>query len=308
MEIDNKDTELLEFEKLKRDLEIYNTKLLNKQYLIIFPDINNKELKQLLKNNPKNIKKLKAIEIYFKKEYFSHLAGIKKNSLKYSPSIFYDKLLKEEVKLGDYELSVFRNLKTGVFSELPDIFRRICILGKYDYHKEKLDVDKIMGNTKKVPDVVLGLRKKDEKIENSLIERYVPVSLLNAVTEDLSLKGTERRIIFIFEKENTERKYSKLLFKHKDFLLDNIYNTKELFEKLDSKLKDKIRNDIGINIKEEKETKEIKTEESKEKTSQTFNERQETKKEKIEIKEEKTKPEKERPKREKRSRSRENER
>ena len=44
-----------------------------------------KKLKQSLKNNPKNIKKLKAIEVYFRKEDFPHLAGIEKNSMKYSP-------------------------------------------------------------------------------------------------------------------------------------------------------------------------------------------------------------------------------
>ena len=48
--------ERLEFDKLKKDFEIYNTKLLNRQYLIIFPDMESKELKQSLKNNPKNIK------------------------------------------------------------------------------------------------------------------------------------------------------------------------------------------------------------------------------------------------------------
>ena len=286
--------EQLEFDKLKKDFEIYNTKLLNKQYLIIFPDMESKELKQSLKNNPKNIKKLKAIEVYFRKEYFPHLAGIEKNSMKYSPSIFYDKMLEGKVNTKDYQLSVFRRLKTGVFNELPDTFKRICILGKYDYHKEKLDVDKVMGDTKKIPSVVLGLRTQESKLKNNLIERYVPVSLLNAVTEDLTLKGTERRIIFIFEKMNTEKKYSKLIIKHKDFLLDNVYNTKEFFEKLTYELKDKIRNDIGINIKEQKEIEVNKKKELKPK---------ENTEEKVKVVE-KIKPEKEKPKRQTRSRIR----
>lgn len=93
---------------------------------------------------------------------------------------------------------------------------------------------------------------------------------------------------------NTEKKYSKLIFKHKDFLLDNVYNTKEFFEKLTYELKDKIRNDIGINIKEQKEIEVNKKKELKPK---------ENIEEKVKIVE-KIKTEKEKPRREKRSRIR----
>lgn len=74
--------DISEFDKLKVNLEIYEKKLLNKQFLIIFSDMENKKLKQMMKNNSKNLKELKAIEIIFKKENFPHLAGIKKFHMK----------------------------------------------------------------------------------------------------------------------------------------------------------------------------------------------------------------------------------
>lgn len=38
----------------------------------------------------------------------------------------------------------------------------------------------------------------------------------------------------------------KLSFKHNDFYIDNIYNTKEFYDKLSNELKEKIKTDIGI--------------------------------------------------------------
>ena len=122
--------EISEFDKLKDNLEIYEKKLLNKQFLIIFSDMENKKLKQMMKNNSKNLKELKAIEIIFKKENFPHLAGIKKISyekLKMSSKEFYDKLLVGEIEEKDCYFSTFRTLKNSVFTELPNIFRTISV-------------------------------------------------------------------------------------------------------------------------------------------------------------------------------------
>lgn len=287
--------EISEFDKLKDNLEIYEKKLLNKQFLIIFSNMENKKLKQMMKNNSKNLKELKAIEIIFKKENFPHLAGIKKSSyekLKMSSKEFYDKLLVGEIEEKDCYFSTFRTLKNSVFTELPNIFRTISVLGDYDFHKEKLNIEKVIGNTKKIPEGVLGI--VEDKKNKNYFDRYIPVSLLNAVIEDLILKNSQRRIIFILEKMSYEERYTKLLFKHKDFLLDNLYNNEQFFKCLSNDLKDKIRNDIGINIKEQKKIEINKKKELKPK---------ENTEEKVKAVE-KIKSKKEKPRREKRSRIR----
>ena len=258
-----------EFEKLKKDIQTYNEKLLNKQLLIIFSDVEIKHLKQVNKTKPKNIQKLQAIELAFKKENFAHLAGVEKKSytsLSISATEFYDKLLNGEIEANNCKFSKFRNLKENIFTNLPNIFRSISIVGKYDYHKQDLDVEKVIGNTKEIAGAVLGISKVNSKIENPLISRYFPKSLLNSRTQDLILLKTERLILYIFEKTLEEKEYSKLLFKHKDFYIDNIYNTKEFYDKLSNELKEKIKADIGIpSEKKIEEKNEKKVEEKTEK-------------------------------------------
>lgn len=244
-----KDNQNIDNEKLKKNIETYSEKLLNKQFLIVFADVEAKKLKQLIKNKPHNIDKLKAIEILFKKENFAHLAGISKNtftSLSINATEFFDNVLSGKIEAKDCKFSKFRNLKADVFENLPTIFRSISIIGAYDYHKEKLEIDKLIGNTKKIPEAILGIRKLNEKVKIPLTEKYIPVSLLNGITQDYILKNTERKILYIFEKMEHEKEYSKLIFKHKDLSINNIYNTKDFFNRLDLNLQAKIRNDMGL--------------------------------------------------------------
>lgn len=249
MKVKNQTTE---FEKLKKDIQIYNDKLLNKQFLIIFSDVEIKHLKQINKTKPKNIQKLQGIELTFKKENFAHLAGIDKKtytSLSTNAAEFYDKMLNGEIDAQNCKFSKFRSLKENIFDNLPNIFRSISIVGNYDYHKQNLDVEKIIGNTKEIAGAVLGISKINQKVSTPLVTRYFPKSLLNFKTQDMILKKTERLILYIFEKTPKEKKYSKLGFKHKDFYIDNIYNTTEFYDNLSDELKNKIKNSMGLSSK-----------------------------------------------------------
>lgn len=265
----SKDNQIIDNDKFRKNIKIYNEKLLNKQFLIIFADVESKKLKQLIKNKPKNIDKLRAIEIIFKKENFAHLAGVSKNtftSLSINAVEFFDNVLNGKIEAKDCKFSKFRNLKAEVFENLPMIFRSISIIGSYDYHREKLEVDKLIGNTKKIPEAILGIKKLNEKIKIPLTERYIPISLLNGITQDFILKNTERKILYIFEKMDYEKKYSKLIFKHKDLYIDNIYNTKDFYNRLDQNLQAKIRNDMGLPALDKREveiTKKIKVDKNK---------------------------------------------
>lgn len=251
----SKKNQTTEFEKLKKDIQIYNDKLLNKQFLIVFSDIKIKQLKQINKIKSKNIQKLRAIELSFKKENFAHLAGLEKKtyeSLSIKAAEFYDKMINGEIEPQNCKFSKFRNLKENIFENLPNIFRSISIVGNYDYHKQYLDIEKVIGNTKEITGAVLGISRLNQEVKNSLIDRYFPKSLINSKTRDLTLKETERLILYIFEKTPTEKEYSKLSFKHKEFYIDNIYTTKELYNKLSITLKEKIKNDMGIPLEKSK--------------------------------------------------------
>ncbi len=216
--------EIADLEKLKKEFLIFDEKLLNKDYLLIYPDMTFKQLSRLKEVQKQKLNNLKKIEIKFRKEHFTHLVGISKEGKKLSAESFYNRLKENKITKEDYETTIFAEMKSDVFNRLPTVFRQMSIVGNYNYTKPQFCVDKIIGGTKVVSDIVLGLKKINS-------ETYIPCSILKEQTSNLTLKDSERKIIFIFEKQNTELKYSKLIFVHKDFTLDTVTNS-QLFQLL----------------------------------------------------------------------------
>lgn len=239
-----------ELEKLKKEFLVYNEKLLNKEFLLIFCDITNKTLAKIPEKAKVNLKNLKAISVSFGKENFTHLVGIPKAGKKLYAVDFYDKLKKNKILRSDYETSICSELKGEVFNKIPNIFKQMSIIASYNYEKQQFKVDKILGGTKKIPDVVLGL--KERQIKGNLIEegvdKYIPASLLNAVTEDLILKGTERKILYTLEKNISEKLYKEITFVHRDFPIDNLYNDKRYFDLCYISLQEKIKENLQIKL------------------------------------------------------------
>ncbi len=235
-----------ELEKLKKEFLVYDEKLLNKEYLLIFCDISNKILSKIPEKAKLNLNNLKAVSIAFRKENFAHLVGIPKNGKKLFSVDFYDKLKKNEILRSDYEVSVYSKLKGEVFNKIPNIFQQMSIIGNYNHVKLQFKVDKILGGTKKIPDVVLGLIKI-KTLKKGIDNKYIPASLLNIVTEDLVLKGTERKILYILEKDRNNLLYQKITFVRKEFPIENLHNNKFFFDLCSTNLQEEIKKQIEKN-------------------------------------------------------------
>lgn len=261
-----------QLENIKAALKIYEKELLNKQILILYSEINNKDLKKLSIENLKEFKKIVGLEIVFKKENFMHLAGIIRESIKIPLITFYDNLKLNKVSLNEFEISEYADKKNLVFPALPKALRTIGTVGNYNYSKPYIKADKIIGNTKKTYGAVLGIREEKFKKNLKLIKSYAPVSLLEEITENLILKNTERKILAIFEKPVNEKYYDILSYKNKDYPIENIYNNKDFYNLLTFDLQEK----ISIQIKDRQEREifiknidknEVKLEQNKEKAA-----------------------------------------
>lgn len=290
-----------QLDDIKKALKIYEEKLLNKEILILYAEMSDKNLKKLSLENLKTLKKINGIEITFEKKNFMHLAGIIRKSIKIPLNTFYDNMKANKIFLNDFKVSEFTERKSSIFPQLPLTLRSIGTIGDYNYCKPNIEADKIIGNTKKINSAVLGIREKLEDLSSdSCIKSYAPVTLLEEITENLIKNNTQRKILAIFEKNIDEKYYNKFSYKHKEYPVENIYNNKEFYNLLTFELQEKILLEIADREKKEVEKNVDKKKELKSK---------ENSEEKVKAVE-KIKPEKEKPKREKRLRirSRENER
>ncbi|MCF2640750.1 hypothetical protein I6E31_12355 [Fusobacterium varium] len=233
-----------QLENIKAALNIYEKELVNKQILILYSEISNKDLKKLSKEKLKEFKKIVGLEITFKKENFMHLVGIVRESIKIPLITFYNNLKLNKVSLNEFEISEYANKKNFIFPILPNSLRTVGTIGNYNYSKPYVKVDKIIGNTKKSYGAVLGIREEKFKKSLNLLKSYAPVSLLEEITENLILKNTERKILAIFEKNINEKYYGKLSYKNKDYPIENIWNNKEFYKLLTFDLQEKILNQI----------------------------------------------------------------
>lgn len=205
--------------QLKKEFFVYDNELLDKDFLLIYPDISSKHLSKLEKKEQLILNKLKTIEIKFRKEHFAHLVGIKKNGKPILAKQFYEDLKKDRIKRKDYETTIFSEMKSDVFNKLPHIFRQMSIVGNYNHTKPQFLADKIVGGTKKIPEIVLGLRNINEDRNE-----YIPCSILKEQTSNLILKDSERKIIFVFSKNKEEKQYKNLIFIRKHFTYHSEYN------------------------------------------------------------------------------------
>ena len=282
-----------QLDDIKKALKIYEEKLLNKEILILYAEMSDKNLKKLSLENLKTLKKINGIEITFEKKNFMHLAGIIRKSIKIPLNTFYDNMKANKILLNDFKVSEFTEKKSLIFPQLPLTLRSIGTVGDYNYSKINIEADKIIGSTRKTNTAVLGVREKQENIvSNSFKKMYAPVTLLDEVTENLIKSNTQRKILAIFEKSINDKFYTNLVYKHKEYPIENIYNNKEFYKLLSFQLQEKILLEIADREKKELEKNVDKKKELKENTE-----------EKVKVVE-KIKPEKEKPKREKRSRIR----
>lgn len=274
-----------QLDDIKKALKIYEEKLLNKEILILHAEMSDKNLKKLSLENLKTLKKINGIEIAFEKKNFMHLAGIIRKSIKIPLNTFYDNMKANKIFLNDFKVSEFTEKKSLIFPQLPLTLGSIGTVGDYNYSKINIEADKIIGSTRKTNTAVLGVREKQENIVSNFFKKmYAPVTLLDEITENLIKSNTQRKILAIFEKSINDKFYTNLVYKHKEYPIENIYNNKEIYKLLTFDLQEKILLEIS-----DREKKELKPKENTEEKVKAV---------------EKIKSKKEKPRREKRSRIR----
>lgn len=228
----------LELKKLKKEFKVYDNNLLNKNFLLIYSDMSNKLLSKLKNPARNNLNNLRGIEILFKKENFAHLVGIPKDGKKLGAKEFYNKLKEDKISREDYETSPFAKLKEQIFDQIPKIFKQIIILGDYNYSKQSFKVDKILGGTKQIPSIVLGLKLDSNQYKFDIIKKYNPASILKEITGNCILKKSARKILYILKKDASSNLYQEIIFIHRDFTEENIYNDNFFFNCCENQLKD----------------------------------------------------------------------
>lgn len=142
--------------KMKIAIINYETYLKNHEYLIIYNEDDNYQLRKII----------------FKKENFHHLTGVKLNIKK---SAFYDRLLNSKLSLNDFDFDPNGTtcLKLDVIEKYHTLFFTPCNIGYYDannYVNIKLSTNKIIGKQ----NISLGLRKeKNYYNPNSLLKQQM---------------------------------------------------------------------------------------------------------------------------------------
>jgi len=152
--------------------KIYNKKLLNKKFEIIYRDRYDNEIKD--------------IEICFCKENYQHLTGIELidkegNIREHVAELFYEKCINNRLSKKEIQLKKdgTTNLKLAALPIMMDIHKVTKIAGDYNGVRPYLFSDKIVGNI----NFCLGLKL------DKIMGYYVPSSsLLHNIKEKLSLE------------------------------------------------------------------------------------------------------------------------
>lgn len=171
--------------------KIYEKKLLNKRFDIIYRDRNDNEIKD--------------IEIHFGKDNYQHLTGIELlddngNVREHVAELFYDKCVKNRLakKEMQFKKDGTTNLKLAALPIMMEIYKVTKITGDYNSIKPYLIADKVVGNV----NFCLGLKIDERK------GYYVPASSLLHNIKDLTLKQSQ--VLAILSKDKNEILYRKV--------------------------------------------------------------------------------------------------
>jgi len=224
--------------ELHEDFEFYKKNLLNKKYMFIYSELSNKQLSKIIKN-PK-IKNLKIFEIEFKANFFPHALGIK--LYKINIPEFLEKLENKNLDERSFETDASRPLKRIALSKLPLLLKKSLVIGNYSGFKKVFKADKLLGSPSSSKDSTLGLLIGT--VLNKTNEYYIPNSLQYETPRNYIVTGTERKILFTLEKEQSQEKYNTILFKAKNIPIHNLYYNETIKQYLSIELQEKIKKQI----------------------------------------------------------------
>ena len=109
-----------------------------------------------------------------------------------------NKIKRNTLEIKDYQLTSTRGLKREALKKLPNTLKGSLIIGDYDNSKDAFDTNKLLGSTKNSRDASVGLIVIPTNINNKL-QKYIPNSLQNEITQNYLIKKTERKITVIWK-------------------------------------------------------------------------------------------------------------
>lgn len=202
-------------EKIYLAKKIYDTTVLNKNFLYIFKNSINQ--------------KIEFIESSNLDSNFLHLTGIITTK---KAKDFYKLLDKNKLSLNDIERRSdgWTDVKLNIFHKLPILFNSPVQLALHDNMYTLAFKADILVNKPNInrEDIILGLKK------NSNNNYYAPSSIIRKKPQLLGKNFS--RVLFILSKEISQYKYSNVTYGVKDYTLDEIIkksNNIELQEKIE---------------------------------------------------------------------------
>lgn len=189
----------------------YKANLLDKQFILIYRDGNDNQVKSL--------------ELVFEKGNYQHLTGIELidengNVREHVSELFYSKCLNNQLAKDEiqFKKNGTTNLKLMALPVMMGIHKVTKIAGDFNFSRPYLVADKVIGNI----NFCLGLRLIDEY--------YVPVS---ALLEDIKqLTNVQSQVLAILSKELTEDTYSNIRHVAKGLNLNNLTISDDIMKKI----------------------------------------------------------------------------
>ncbi len=187
---------------LQEAILLYEENLANKKILILY-EVD---------------KKVKKLEIIFKRSNFLHLTGISILNSSLNPTIFYKKLLNQRLSLSDFNIKSdgTTQLKIQILNQISTINRFINTAGDYQANRKFLVADKVIGNH----NICLCLKQ----ISNF---DYIPISALQENIKNIT--NVQYKILCIATKPLQSNAYSKLTYISKN---NTIYNSLDKVNKI----------------------------------------------------------------------------
>ncbi len=189
----------------------YQTNLLGKQFILIYRDRSDNQVK--------------ALELKFEKGNYQHLTGIEMideygKVREHVSELFYSKCLNNQLAKDEiqFKKNGTTNLKLLALPVMLGIHKVTKIAGDFNYSRPYLVADKVIGNV----NFCLGLRQADEY--------YVPVS---ALLEDIKqLTNVQSQVLTILTRGSNSEKYSDIRHVAKGLNLNNLTIPDDIAEKI----------------------------------------------------------------------------
>lgn len=208
--IENKYTKKEIISKLCEAAKIYEKNLLNKNIMFVFETKNS----------------ISYIETIFNDYNFQHLTGIAYTG---TAKKFLKNCINGILPLNDInitkERNIFMKLKLDVLISAMSINQVAKRIGDYNYSKENITIEKVIGNIR----LAIGFSKLDKKGKE--LKYYYPKTLLKDKI-NYNTKSPSK-IVAILSKNRIEKYYKEITYLGNNTNLSDLFNVNEISKKID---------------------------------------------------------------------------